>query len=129
MKRVFELLEEIESLLNLEFAALQSFQSMYDTFDINKTAIVSGSQVVMKQKCKTHLQFITIIPPGWHRGFVEHWHDCREVCTVISGEMKDLLLPTVYANEGGKIDYPAYQKHMPYNAGISPLVIKVDFYK
>lgn len=125
-KKVFE---EIKALVNLRFDNLQTFQEMYHTFTEGETAIVSGTQVELLKKSVDHLQFRTIIQPGADRGFSEHWHDCLEECTVISGEMADLIQMHKRATGGEKIVYQPYQAHMPYNPGDKPLVIEVNFYK
>ena len=127
MESPAKILEEIKTLLDIQLQGLQTFDSFYDMFDVNDTTDIGGCRTTLLEKSENHLRFRTHIPPGADSGFHKHWHDCKEVCTVIEGTIADVKLEHKYAKRGQKITYKAYEEHMPYNPGKIMLVVQVDF--
>lgn len=129
VRKPSDVLDEIKALLNIRFNDLQSFDELKNSFQVGVVSIVSGSKVVLLEKNDKHLRFRTLIEPGADRGFVRHWHDCKEVCTVLEGQMADLVQIHKRASAGQQIIYKPYEQHMPYNPGKTVLEIQVDFYR
>lgn len=129
MNWAFKIIEEIDSLASVSFEGIVSFEYLSREFKLNKSKIIGKTRNRLILKTKTHLRFITVIPPGQTFLSNEHIHNCKETCKVISGQMADKRSNEVWgANE--VIVYSAFVPHHPYNPHPSKsLILQVDFYK
>ena len=81
---------EINELLNLSFDHLQPFELIRDSWPVNEKRVIEGTICTKLANSDDHMQFLTEIPPG--TGFNLHWHDCLEICRVITGRLADKVI-------------------------------------
>lgn len=123
---------EIKTLLNLNFKKMQSFNEMRWMFKTGESRFLLGRnneeiKTTLRKKTTDHLQFFVEIPPL--ASFEEHWHDAKETCRVISGEMADHAFPDKRWLQGETYHVDKYSPHEPYNPSpTNMLYLIVDFY-
>jgi anti-sigma factor ChrR (cupin superfamily) len=127
MTDIFGKIAEIKSILSDDFKNMQSFESFRDWKLNELVKFDNGVEVTKLIDSKTHMRFLTMIP--CRVSFKEHWHDCIEVCSVVSGFLSDKLKKrSAKINE--KIAYSIGEQHEPFNPSYSEIcVLTVDFYK
>ena len=124
---VFSKIAEIKSILSDDFKSMQSFEN-FRGWKLNELVkFDNGVEVTKLIDSKTHMRFLTTIP--CRVSFKNHWHDCVEVCSVVSGVLSDKLKHrSAKINE--KIAYSIGEQHEPFNPSYSEIcVLTVDFYK
>ena len=126
-KKIQKEIDEINSILNIDFEELQSFNEL-GKLPLNQEVKFKGNIKVTKiLHTKNMLRFTTIIPP---RGsFNNHWHDCLEVVTILSGKLSDKI-KKIESDIDSKAVYLVGEKHIPYNPSYTRCCfLIVDFYK
>lgn len=128
MKKALGLISEINGLLNIDFHDLQSFDMTFKNWKINEKRMIEGTSNVCVKKSPNHLRFLTEIPPLGK--FPEHFHDCIEVMTVVSGKITDLSIPDKIYKISEQVVIQKFQRHIPYNPDPSnTCYLIVDFYR
>ncbi len=120
-------LTEIESILTVDFSKMQSFD-MFKNWNLGESRHLKNGIIAVKiRESKDYFQFSTTIPPLV--SFEEHWHDCIEVCKIVSGRMGDKLKNKVWKS-GESVAYNVGERHIPYNpSSFQNCQLIVDFYK
>ena len=126
-KKIDGLIDEIDKLINLDFSNLQSWKSTYETWGVGESKSVGGSGNTKIFQDEKMMRFITVIPPLVE--FPDHWHDCIEVCQILSGELADKLSGARWSKDEKAI-FPIGSPHVPYNPSPGKdLYMIVEFYK
>lgn len=126
MQKVENLIQEINDLIDTKFDNIQTWASLKkwkcgESRKINKSV---NTKII---DTENHVRFVTQIPP--QQSFDQHWHDCDEMCTVLSGQLKDEVTGRVW-NTDGKAIFSRGQKHIPLNpSSVHDLFLVVDFYR
>lgn len=127
LDHLIDLAKSMNELLELDFEELQPFHYIQRDWPVNEQRIIAGTinrKILNEEK---HLRFDTIIPPL--AAFPEHWHDCKEVCTIRAGMMGDKLQPGKIWKLGEECIFEKLKKHIPFNPSETEhLHIQVDFY-
>ena len=126
MQKAREIIEELSSLIEHDFNDAQTFADMRRDWAVGETIVINGTKNTMAHHGLFDMKLITEIPPGCY--FPLHWHDCAELCEVISGELHDKYNGRSW-KEGEKALYSAGQKHQPGNRGKTPCFLIAKFQK
>lgn len=130
MKWALKIIEEIDSLASVSFEGIVSFEYLSKEFKLNERKAIGKTFNRLVVKTKSHLRFITEIPPGQTFLTKKHLHNCKETCKVISGQMADKTRLNKIWGEDEVAEYSAFVPHHPYNPHPNKsLILQVDFYK
>lgn len=126
-KKIDGLIDEIDQLINLDFSNLQSWKSTYENWKVGESKSVQGSGNTKIYQDKKMMRFITVIPPLVE--FPDHWHDCVEVCYVLSGILGDKKSGINWKKDEKAI-FSKGNSHIPYNpSSDTDLYMIVEFFK
>lgn len=129
MKWALKIIEEIDLLASVSFEGIVSFEYLAKEFKLNERKAIGNTFNRLVIKTKTHLRFITEIPPGQMFLAKAHIHNCMETCKVISGKLADKSLNKKWGVDE-VVRYDPFVPHHPYNPHPhKSLILQVDFYK
>lgn len=111
MKKISSLISNIHTMIDYSFDDLQSLASVLD-WPVNESRNINGTLSTKIFQSGKLSRFITHLPPK--TGFPEHWHDCSETCTVLSGRLGDKTSKKTWQRNETAI-FSRGQKHSPYN--------------
>lgn len=117
---------ELKELTEMNFDNFQSWEMVYDNWEIGDTKIIGGSKNELVLKEVNRMQFLTMIPPGVI--FPLHWHDFRERISIVDGRLTGLRTKKSYG-PGELVDYPAFTKHHVQNQEEIDCYLVVDFFR
>lgn len=127
LKKILPLIEELHGFLDLKYDDLQPFTILLN-WGNQERRILGGTINTKIIHSKDHIRLLCELPPKTF--FAKHWHDCKEVITVMNGKMTDKLNPKRFWVEGQKYTIEAYQAHAIENTSeTETLNVMVDFYK
>ena len=89
--KVFSLIREMNSLLDLDLKDMTTFQALFLGFSEDESQMIGSVKKTSVIRRPNHLRFIVEMPPGAY--LPRHWHDCREVIKVLSGQLVDTDKP------------------------------------
>ena len=119
------LIEEIDSLLDIDYSGLQSVANL-KTWPLWETRKLNGTINTKVISTNNHIRFVTQIPPL--EEFEDQWHDCPETCRVLGGQLGDKTSGKIW-NVDQIACFSKGQKHKPWNPSpIYPCFLIVDFY-
>ena len=126
MHKVENLIQEINDLVDLKFDNLQSWVAL-KKWAIGESRKLSGTISTKVIDTNEHIRFVTQIPPN--EEFENHWHDCAEICTVLSGQLQDKVTGKIWG-VNDKAVFSKGQKHVPMNPSpVVPCFLIVDFHR
>lgn len=127
-QKVNQILKEINELLTVKFEDLQTFKMLWSEWQLGEKKAVGNTSSHLILKTKNHLRFFVEIPPL--EVFPVHWHNCTEVCKVMSGILSDKEDDSIKYSEGQEYIINPFRKHRPCNLSKDEsLFLQVDFYK
>ena len=109
-----------------DFKDLQSYYSFlsWPVGELRKIADLIVAKKIYESS--QLMRFYTEIKPGGL--FLEHWHDCTEICEIKSGQMTDIKSGKTWST-GETAIFPPGEKHIPANKSNELLFLIVDFHK
>lgn len=126
-REVDGLIQEIDQLINLDFSSLQAWKPTWNDWAVGESKSVGGSGNTKIYQDKKMMRFVTVIPPLVE--FPEHWHDCIEVCLVLSGILGDKITGRTWKRDE-KAVFQVGKVHTPYNPSPdTDLYMVVEFFK
>lgn len=127
IKRIRDLIKDINTIVDNTFVNLQSWSEFKKVKIGQEITLENGVRYIKIFETKEQFRFLTIMPPL--TSFNEHWHDCDECITILSGELSDLVTQKKYTINQ-QIIIPRWKKHSPLNGSKTKMcTLLVDFYK
>ena len=128
LEKAYAIIGEINSYISLDYDNMQDWNTIFSNWQQGEKKTIGGTSKTMVVKDNNHIRFITEVPPGG--SFHQHFHDCKEVCTVIGGIMADKDKPGRIWKKGEIYELAKFVKHTPYNPSqTDKLYLLIDFHK
>lgn len=127
LSKLVRKVKEINGMLSHDFDGLQTWQSMHQEWSLYETRNLNGSESTKIFQTDHIMRFFVKIPPTGN--FLNHWHDCSEICKVLSGSLADRKSGLI-ARVNDFLVFSKGQNHDPYNPSQSePCYLIVEFCK
>lgn len=126
-KDIVKIKEEIKEVQSIDFDNLQTFRSVYRSWNLGDTKEIGGSVNTLIIKKENHMRFLTRIPPGVV--FPLHWHNFLEECVVLKGQLDSLRNDGEIWKLGDVASFPAFTKHHLENKLEEDCYLQVDYWR
>lgn len=125
-KELLDNVSEISNILNIKFEDLVSWNEI-KKWSLGETKLINETFNTKIYQSPTKAKFFTKLPPK--TSFELHWHDCTELCFVLSGTLTDGYTGHSI-KENDKLVINRGSSHIPSNlSDTEDCYILVEFYK